>query len=51
MLLSSTRVRAYARREGGFAAALQGVFSAEGTGDKKCQALVEEFLLEVCAAA
>lgn len=35
------------RREGGFAGALQSVFSVELTGDKKCQAAAEEFLLEV----
>lgn len=35
-------------REGGFVGALQSVYSLEGTGDKKCQAMVEEFLVEVC---
>lgn len=41
----------HARREGGFAGALQGIFSLEATGDKKCQAAVEEFLLEVSGVA
>ncbi|CAM9879604.1 unnamed protein product [Scytosiphon promiscuus] len=36
-------------REGGFVGALQNVFSLEGTGNKGCQAAVEEFLLETHA--
>lgn len=33
--------------EGGFAGALQNVFFPEETGDKKCQAAIKAFLLEV----
>eukprot|EP00903_Cladosiphon_okamuranus_P019641 g18059.t1 len=44
--LHGSQLRDAALREGGFAGALQNIFSVEGTGDKKCQAAVGEFLLE-----
>eukprot|EP00752_Nemacystus_decipiens_P006554 g5901.t1 len=47
--LHGSQLRDATLREGGFAGALQSVFSAEGTGDKRCQAAVEEFLLETHA--